>query len=63
MSLKLKQLMFKAWSCSGKRGDPLYAGKSHYVIENKCRKNVSFWVCHYVDDNKRPMVFFLYVVK
>jgi hypothetical protein len=32
-------------------GDPLYAGKSHYVDENKWCKNVRFRVCHYVDEN------------
>jgi len=34
------------------KGTPLYAGKSHYVDENKWCKNVRFRVCHYVDENK-----------
>jgi hypothetical protein len=33
------------------KGDPLYAGKSHYVDENKWCKNVRFGLCHYVDEN------------
>jgi hypothetical protein len=32
-------------------GDPPYAGKSHYVDENKWCKNVSFGPCHYVNEN------------
>jgi hypothetical protein len=35
----------------GKRGIPLYSGKSHYVDENKWCKYVRFGVCHYVDEN------------
>jgi len=35
-----------------KKGTPLYYGKSHYVVENTYRKNVSFGACHYVDENK-----------
>jgi len=31
-------------------------GKFHYVVENTCRKNVSLWVCHDVDENKRVIV-------
>jgi hypothetical protein len=31
-------------------------GKSHDVVENTCRKNVSFTVCHDVDENKRVKV-------
>ncbi len=34
-----------------KKGTPLYAGKSHYVDENKWCKNVGFGHCHYVDEN------------
>jgi len=35
----------------GEPGDPPYAGKSHYVVENKWCKNVRFGLCHYVDEN------------
>jgi hypothetical protein len=28
-------------------------GKFHYVVENTCRKNVSLWAFHDVDENKR----------
>jgi hypothetical protein len=35
----------------GETGNPLYAGKSHYVDENKWCKNVRFGLCHYVDEN------------
>jgi hypothetical protein len=28
-----------------KKGEPKNEGKSVEVIENKCRKNVSFWLC------------------
>jgi hypothetical protein len=34
-----------------KRG-PQNEGKSHDIIENKCRKNVSLGLCHDVDENK-----------
>jgi hypothetical protein len=34
-----------------KQGTPLYAGKSHYVDENKWCKNVRFGSCRYVDEN------------
>jgi hypothetical protein len=34
-----------------KTGRPPYAGKSHYVDENKWCKNVRFGPCHYVDEN------------
>jgi hypothetical protein len=33
-------------------------GKFHYVIENTCRKNVSLWAFHDVDENKRVTVVF-----
>jgi hypothetical protein len=29
-----------------------YEGKSHYVIENKWRKNALFPLCHFVTENK-----------
>jgi len=38
-------------ACHWEKGDPLYAGKSHYVYENKWCKNVRFEACHYVDEN------------
>jgi hypothetical protein len=38
-----------------KRG-PQYEGKSHDVVENKCRKNVSSWVCHDIDEKKQVIV-------
>ena len=28
-----------------------------YVIENKCRKNVTFWLCHHIYENKRLISF------
>jgi hypothetical protein len=33
-------------------------GKFHYVIENTCRKNVSLWPFHYIDENKRVICAF-----
>jgi hypothetical protein len=33
-----------------KRG-PQNEGKSKYVVENKSRKNVTFWACEYVIEN------------
>jgi hypothetical protein len=34
-----------------KKGGPIFCDVCHYVIENKYRKNVRAFVCHYVDDN------------
>jgi hypothetical protein len=33
-------------------------GKFHYVVENTCRKNVTLWAFHDVDENKRVIVAF-----
>jgi hypothetical protein len=35
-----------------KKGDPKNEGKSLDVVENTCRKNVSFWPCVEVNENK-----------
>jgi hypothetical protein len=40
-------------NAGGKNG-----GKFHYVVENKCRKNVSLWAFQDVDENKRVIVVF-----
>ncbi len=50
-AIESKSLTSNAGESWGKRGDPPYAGKSHYVDENKWCKNVSFGPCHYVDEN------------
>ena len=49
--IESKPLITNEGESQGKRGDPLYAGKSHYVDENKWCKNVRFGACHYVDEN------------
>ena len=33
-------------------------GKFHYVVENTCRKNVTLWAFHDVDENTRVIVAF-----
>jgi hypothetical protein len=33
-------------------------GNLHYVIEDKCRKNVRYWAFHYIIENKRPIGIF-----
>jgi hypothetical protein len=35
-----------------KKGELIIEGFCHYVIENKCRKNVSFRACHHIYENK-----------
>ena len=50
-ALESKPLITNEGESQRKRGTPLYAGKSHYVDENKWCKNVRFRVCHYVDEN------------
>jgi hypothetical protein len=50
--IESKLLMRNVEARSAKKGDPPYSGKSHYVDENKCCKNVRFEACHYVDENK-----------
>jgi hypothetical protein len=56
MARKMEAIESKAFTSNEgesqrKRGTPLYAGKSHYVDENKWCKNVRFGPCHYVDEN------------
>jgi hypothetical protein len=56
MSFKLKELFdFAAVGLAKKRG-PQNEGKSHDVIENKWRKNVSLWVCQDVIEKTRVIV-------
>jgi hypothetical protein len=50
-ALESKPLITNEGESQRKRGTPLYAGKSHYVDENKWCKNVRFRPCHYVDEN------------
>jgi len=54
---------FSTMAVAGQRekGAPLYAGKSHYVDENKWCKNVRFGACHYVDENNIHRSLCLYV--
>jgi hypothetical protein len=57
MSFKLKGLVYSEVARLTKRRGPQNEGKSHDVIENKCRKNVSLRVCHDVDEKKLVMSF------
>jgi phage gp16-like protein len=58
-----KRAVFLRQARSRKKGDPPYAGKSHYVDENKPRKNVTFRLCHYVYENNGPMGFCHYIIE
>ncbi len=40
-----------------KKGAPKNEGKYAEVVENKCRKNVSFLVCAEVYENKALIIF------
>jgi hypothetical protein len=42
---------------AGEKRGPQNEGKSHDVIENKCRKNVSSEICDDVDENKQVIAF------
>jgi hypothetical protein len=46
---------------AGEKRGPQNEGKSHDVVENKCRKNVGSEFCHDVNEN-RPLVAFCYDV-
>jgi hypothetical protein len=50
-ALESKPLITNEGESQRETGTPLYAGKSHYVDENKWCKNVRFGACHYVDEN------------
>jgi hypothetical protein len=52
-SLKLSQLSALRCDRALKNAGGKNEGKFHYVIENTCRKNVSLWAFHDVDENKR----------
>jgi hypothetical protein len=49
--IESKLLRLNVGPTARKTGRPHYAGKSHYVDENKWCKNVRFGACHYVDEN------------
>jgi hypothetical protein len=44
--MKLKELVHSGTARVTKKRGPQNEGKSHDVIESKCRKNVSLWACH-----------------
>jgi hypothetical protein len=52
MELMIKGLS-KRGECGAEKGGLIFEGFCHYVIENKCRKNVSLRACHYIYENKR----------
>jgi hypothetical protein len=52
MSFKLRELVDSAATRLTKKRGPQNEGKSHDVVENKCRKNVTLQVCHDVAENK-----------
>jgi hypothetical protein len=53
MSLILKDLYRRGGCGTEKRGIKKNEGSSHYVIENKYRKNVDLRVSHHIYENKR----------
>jgi hypothetical protein len=56
--LKLSQLSELRCDRAPKNAGGKNEGKFHYVVENTCRKNVTLWAFHHVDENKRVICAF-----
>jgi hypothetical protein len=50
--IHFKVVMVGVKATSGNKGELNFVGKCHDLIENKWWKNVAFWPCHDVDENK-----------
>ena len=51
--VEIKQVKCIALTSTSEKRGGKNEGKFHYVIENTCRKNVTLWAFHDVDENKR----------
>jgi hypothetical protein len=56
--IEIKPVKFIALLSTSENAGGKNEGKFHYVIENTCRKNVSLWPFHYIDENKRVTCIF-----
>jgi hypothetical protein len=54
--VEIKQVKCIALTSASENAGGKNEGMFHYVVENTCRKNVSLWALHDVDENKRVMV-------